>query len=556
MQNRRTFLRGSAAVAAAAGAAPLLSACGSGTGGGGAKDAANRTFRAPARTAAPRVAGAEPGNAPGVPTVMTAYPDQPFRSVANKPGKGGDVGIFQLVWGAPPSGKGNLWLEQLNQRLGVTLKQTLVPSDSFGDKTQTTVAAGSLPDLFYINNDVSMAPAVLRSVAQGAFTELSEFLGGDAVKEFPNLARLETYTWKNSSVQNGIYGVPRGTPLINKIRYYRSDWLKAAGMSEPRTLDELFAMLTGFTRASLPNHKGGSPYAMVDWCDDVFQSVFGVPNKWRESGGKLTHYIETDAFEACLAFQRKLWKAGAYHPNTPTLSVTQQGDLFNQGRVGLYGNGIMSVVSPQGSIDQLVKAFPKAGMAPLIPPGHSGGNPQIQQEPGFFGMFGIPSSVSRNGRNKARVKELLGILDYMAAPFGSEEYLFMEYGIEGKNYTMKGGQITPNATPPANVTMINYLDQPENATAYFPGEVERAREVQKVIEKATPISIANPTTGLYSGLAISKMPSLDQMATDAKIGMITGREPMSKLKELRANWKSQGGEQVRAEYERALAKTK
>ena len=34
-------------------------------------------------------------------------------------------------------------------------------------------------------------------------------------------------------------------------------------------------------------------------------------------------------------------------------------------------------------------------------------------------------------KDQNRVKELLRILDYMAAPFGSEEYNFLNYGIEG-----------------------------------------------------------------------------------------------------------------------------
>jgi putative aldouronate transport system substrate-binding protein len=37
-----------------------------------------------------------------------------------------------------------------------------------------------------------------------------------------------------------------------------------------------------------------------------------------------------------------------------------------------------------------------------------------------------------------RVEELLRIHDWIASPFGTEEYLFVEYGSEGRDYRLDG----------------------------------------------------------------------------------------------------------------------
>ena len=52
----------------------------------------------------------------------------------------------------------------------------------------------------------------------------------------------------------------------------------------------------------------------------------------------------------------------------------------------------------------------------LIPPGFDGGKPAIERSQGFFGMSCIPAKV---GKDTGRVKELLRIVDYCTAPFGS-----------------------------------------------------------------------------------------------------------------------------------------
>jgi len=41
------------------------------------------------------------------------------------------------------------------------------------------------------------------------------------------------------------------------------------------------------------------------------------------------------------------------------------------------------------------------------------------------------------GVGEERVKELLGVLNYTSAPFGTEEYQLYNYGVEGKHYTLK-----------------------------------------------------------------------------------------------------------------------
>mgnify|MGYP006196916405 CR=1 FL=1 len=41
--------------------------------------------------------------------------------------------------------------------------------------------------------------------------------------------------------------------------------------------------------------------------------------------------------------------------------------------------------------------------------------------------------------NTERIKELLALCNWLAAPLGTSEFMFRKYGIEGTHYTMENG---------------------------------------------------------------------------------------------------------------------
>lgn len=95
-----------------------------------------------------------------------------------------------MLWGAPPQARDkNAYWKELEKRLNVTYKPTLVASDGYNDKLSTTVASGKVPDLSFVqDNDV----AGQRAIADGAYFDLSDTLAGDNVKKWPNLANVSS----------------------------------------------------------------------------------------------------------------------------------------------------------------------------------------------------------------------------------------------------------------------------------------------------------------------------------------------------------------------------
>jgi putative aldouronate transport system substrate-binding protein len=72
-------------------------------------------------------------------------------------------------------------------------------------------------------------------------------------------------------------------------------------------------------------------------------------------------------------------------------------------------------------------------------------------------------------------------------------------------------------------------------------------------QASIPIGVQDATLGLYSTTNGKQGPSLKQMVNDGIAGIVSGRQPMSDWDQLVSDWRSKGGEQIRHEYQQALA---
>jgi len=57
----------------------------------------------------------------------------------------------------------------------------------------------------------------LPAVQQGAFTDLTAYLSGNALNAYPNLAKIPPISWQNTKIKVKIYGPPRARPLAGAL---------------------------------------------------------------------------------------------------------------------------------------------------------------------------------------------------------------------------------------------------------------------------------------------------------------------------------------------------
>lgn len=488
----------------------------------------------------------------GVPPAYTTLPSPGVQTVTDKPGKGGDISSLTITWGpAPKLDSSNQWYAAVNAALGATLKPIVVPAQSFGDRLVTTIASGDIPDIT-TNEPSYRGRGARKYLPQGVFHDLRKFLGGDKVDAYPNLALVPAYAWQNSLINGAVYGVPcYRNQTIGGTILYRSDWAAKGGFDgKPTTADELFRWLQAMQSGG---GKGSYPLATLDqtlgFCG---KQVYKVPNTWRRDGNSLVAAHETDEYEAALAFAAKIWKAGLVHPNMLTLTPnpTEYQGQFYAGRVGLTNGSIDSYYGLTGQIAKLKERDSAATADVLVPPGADGGVGMVPPDLGYYCMLSIPSSVT----DEERIHELLGIINYLAAPMGSQEYLLVHYGVEGHNYTMENG--LPKANTDADLATESFLSMLGSFSNgfFFPGApADDAATCQRYAEQMVAAFVPNPANGLDSEASFSKGDALAAMILDYEGAIVTGRRPVSDVADLRSRWKASGGDQMRRELESQLS---
>jgi len=521
------------------------------------------TIATPALTTAPTAAspttrntvdGLIPSPAPGVPDAWTKLPPA-TKSVAATPGHGSKVTIFQYnnLTPLPPKTE-NRYLQEFEKRLGVTLEIDLVPQAAYPEKIEALTASGNLADLMYV--DLNLVPGQARTIVQGAYTDLTPFLTGDGLKEFPNLAQFPPQAWKNVAINGKIYGVPRPRWQAASPLMFRSDWAEKFG-GLPKNADQFFDLMVKFTKGDPDGNGKDDTYGMTSKLNgagifnhDWISSMFRVPNEWRlNTDGTLTKDIETEEFRAAITYQKRLWDAGVFHPDAATHSTNQAKDLFLTGKVGGYFDSVTAIGGMNGLRGRLRQLNANGKMVGLVPPGYDGGAPITHNGFGYFGFIAVPAKV---GRDRERAKELLQILNYYTAPFGSEEYLFLQYGLEGIHHTVQpdGTRVVTDLGKRDISDIPNLTNAPQ--VAYYPGAPGDAEYIQGLVRDMQAVGADNPALTAFSPTLAAKGGELAQLKVDRLTAIITGREPPSALDGYVKDWRSRGGDQIRKELQDAL----
>ncbi len=542
--DRREFLKLSAAGvgAAALGASPL--SLGSAVAQGRSPNFPNFY---PASVATPDIPANPLGGSPGYFT----FPRNLVKSVARKPAEGGEVNglVFWAAGALPTPMERNSGWQQLNRELGATLKLNIVLQADYAAKWGTITASGDLPDLMYISI-VPVLPNVAAFV-RSACADLSPYLGGDKIKDYPNLANLPSASWNVCMIDGQLWGVPIARPIAGFPVYIQTSLLEKLGMAGayPTTADDFKAFCKALTNPAqgrwafgMSNDATVGPYS-INW----FQGIFRGANNWRlNPNGGLLKDLETDEFRAALEYVRDLIASGYVSPDVKS-NADLQNDLFSSKivmRANSWNGFAPSYVFPGKKLGQTYRILP--------PFGHDGKGGTNALAPGNFGWVTIRKS------SPERVQELLRVLDYIAAPFGSEEFMVTKYGVPGQdwNYDADG---TPQLTEQgeANMSRTPQLAWERLAAPphwlFSPVDRDFARYATEDEGRLLEAGITDPTQGHYSPLDAAKGAQLNRLIFDRVSGIAAGRNPMSDLDVLIAEWRRAGGDQIRAEYEKAMA---
>ncbi|GHJ37040.1 extracellular solute-binding protein [Streptomyces sp. TS71-3] len=533
---RRRLLAGAVAAAAAG---PLLTAC-SGTDSAGtskAQGAANAAVRLPSYVPYQGVKPDLPGTAKGVLAGFYGYPAHPVTGVRGKPAAGPKisalVNIFEPV---PPAAGRNPFWQELNKRLGTELDLGMVPDADYLQKLATVLAGGDLPDLVEIRMDQPQRAQILKA----QFTDLTEYLSGDAVKKYPFLANIPTESWRACVYNGGIYALPTPRPVIGSVMFCRADLIKDKGLGgDPKSYAEFTELCTGLTDARNKQWALGFGAAgpLSTWA--FLMQMLGAPNEWGQRGGRFTSWFETEEAKQAADDLRTLVKKGVFHPDS-FAATSDPRVWFGTGRTALNRDGA-------AAWDLLANTY-GVTVGGLVAPRYDGGGDARH----YAGGATFALTALKKTSDAKRVGQLLSMANWLAAPLGTEEHLFRNYGIQGDDFTFAKGlpALTGRGKKDTTLPLEYLVDGPP---FLGPGAPDRVRAQHDYQQRIVPGLLRGAGAGLYSDTDTTKKLQIQKLMQDALSQIMQGNKPVSAWDDAVRSWRTQGGDAIRAEYEAAYA---
>ena len=537
--DRRSFLTTLAAGAAAVTSSSLLAACGgepSRSTTGGVTQGSQLQSVLPAYVPVEYVKPDLPsvnGSAPGYLT----FPSELVKSVQSAPLSGGEFTAMTPAWWPAPK-QPNAYFDEVNRRLGGTIKFTIVPGNDYKAKLAAVTAAGNVSDLTVITQWDQ--PARFGQAVGRLFHDLTPYLAGDKVKQYPNLANLPTAAWEMCVFDGKLMAVPFPESLFFDQLFYRKDILDELGEGPPADADELLELAKRVT-----DEKAGRWGTGDIWIEA--QRLYNALADWQKRDGKLYSKYELPEFEEALAFARKFFDAGVIHPDVVAGRTDGVKELFESGKMLMYVDGLgawhEAFARQAGNPSFDMRIFPPYA-AKGMQPGY------VRSDPSRIWCF-ISRKVPAD-----RIPELLGALNLCAAPFGTEEHLLLEYGIEGTHFTRNAdGVPQKNERGNAEVTYTySFLaGRPDALTQVHLPKFVRARHAWEAEAARYQVKVPHFGLRVEEPARIAGRNGINQPVDDKVKDIYLGRAPVSDLKQAVQEWRRRGGDELRAFYEKVLA---
>ncbi len=545
---RRQFLRGTLASALSMPAAlSLLEACATSSptkpSAGGVKLPNYLPFRGPKPDLPPNGA---------VEPAYLRFPSHLVRSVNETPGRCGDLTLLYLALEPPPAplAQNAAW-QALNKALNVKLEFVGADPLTFATKFATIAASGDLPDAMGLPLFTGLPN--LPQFLKAACADLTPHLAGDAVKDYPNLANLPTFSWKSYVNSSGIYAVPIPASQFFNGFFYDKGRFDRLGLQLPKNADDLTRLLKALTRPQAGQYACGYAAGQGTIAHlTIFRQIFRAPNNWKLERGRLIKDIETEEHKAAVGYMRDLQTAGVFNPDAQTQSLSALSGFFIRGQIQIL---VLGWPGYANLWDQYNAVHPGSQIYNMPMFGHDGGKGS------FFTINGTqPTYVAIKKASTERVKELLRVLNFMSAPFGTVEHALRTYGVKDVDYSLdRDGNPRPTDRARSDLTStlvppwVRGLGGPP-PVLYDPNSSDFARVAHQMESELAPMLVTDPTQGYYSPTQDAKGTVLTQLITDRLTAIINGRAPLSDHDQLVKDWRAQGGDQIRAEYEAAIAK--
>ncbi|AWB44645.1 ABC transporter substrate-binding protein [Paenibacillus sp. CAA11] len=432
--------------------------------------------------------------------------------------------------------------EKIREYTGTDLRIQWIPYSAYDEKINVMIASNELPKLIKLN----YTPTTISSLEADLFWDITSHL-----KNYPNLAAQPQQYYDNISVNGKVYGVPLFRDMGRAIVSFRQDWLDAAGLKAPVTLDDWYNIIRYSTEEDPDKNGKRDTYGMM--LDKGYNRgnastltrlavSQGAPNKWGiDEEGNFYPEFESAPFYEVMKLLRRLYEGKLINQDFAVVDSSELNKVYEAGRANIRISG-GNAQSLQSKVEKViptavVNVSPLQGPEGIRVPGESGNT----------GFLAIPKSTVTS---EDELKKVLTFVDKLLDP---EMVNLINKGIEGVHYKVEG-DYTVTLDVDKDVQEVKpYRDSlPQRGELYNMEKKAKGTELfnlnKKIVYENEKYIVPNPALTLKSNTYNERGGELEQIITDAQTKFIMGQIDEAGWKAEVEKWKKSGGDQMEAEY--------
>jgi putative aldouronate transport system substrate-binding protein len=484
-------------------------------------------------SAAPGSGTASPAASGGTDPAPTSGDEAPF-----------EISIMTRTGTAEPPTADNVIIKEIERITNTKLKIEWVAAAAYDEKVNATVDSNDYPMIMLFGSGDKRKTVEVEAVRAGMFWKV-----GDYIQNYEYLKDLDPGTIANASIDGELWGMFRTRPLVRNGLYYRKDWADKLGLSDPKNLDELTAMLRAFVNddpdGNGQNDTGGvAQEESINLVIAMLSSWYGIGNGWEVIDGQLRAAHFNPEYINMLNYIKMLYDEGLMNRDFPTTSATQRDEMM----AGKYGMAIVSIDKGDLSMVPLKQLYPDADFNVMVNFADSP-HPIIGRS-GFDGLYDVSTKAVKTE------DEFLKIMEFFNHMYSPEINNLIYRGIENDHYTKTGDNTVTisdeqSARYTLEVTPMEQLGMRYTANCYV---VENLPHYNAQFEAffagayKGPIA-ADPTASYLAETYTDKGSDLRLLIEDARVKYVTGAIDEAGWNAELECWKQGGGDQLTAEYQ-------
>ncbi len=259
--------------------------------------------------------------------------------------KGGQENAAQL-----PDGEtieDNRALQYIEDTLNMDITFSwVVPSDSYSDKLNLTIASGDIPDVMIVD-----AQQLEQLAAAGAIEDMTPY-----IEKYANADILENYSQTKgaaiaaATIDGKVMGIPNVQPQADApiMVFVRQDWLTKLNLAAPKTVDDVEAIAKAFIEQDPDGNGEKDTYGLTGTMnpvqvpsnlhgfDAIFNSYGSFPTLfYKNAEGKVVYGSVQPETKDALARLAQMYKDGTIDPEFATKDTGKSNELIAGGKAGI-----------------------------------------------------------------------------------------------------------------------------------------------------------------------------------------------------------------------------